>query len=294
VRTAILERERTGGPGAVAGRILSSEAGWQVSDVICSLGPGDRSFEEGHNSYCVAAVLSGVFSYRSTYGAVHLQPGSLLLGNSGQCYRCSHEHGMGDRCLAFHFTGNFLEEVAAGLPGRRPSLRFSAHRVPPIRPLQPLIAKMQSCLGPVARTPPEFREIVLDLAGSVLALLRDGDIKAVHQVSYADQRRINAAVRYIEENYDRSALSLDELAQVAKLGVYHFIRAFQTLVGITPHQYVLCTRLFAAARRLRATREQVIELAYRVGFNDLANFNRSFRQTFGLSPTAYRGRPAPV
>src|SRR4030095_15634059 len=78
--------------------LLARGDGWTVSDVICTAGPNDRAFEEQHSQMCIAAVISGSFQYQSPFGRELMTPGSLLLGNVGQYFRCSHEHGVGDRC----------------------------------------------------------------------------------------------------------------------------------------------------------------------------------------------------
>src|SRR5215470_14489356 len=84
--------------------LLASGPGWRVEDVVCSAGPHDRPFEEQHDLVCVAAVRRGTFEYRTPDGRATLVPGALMLGNPGACFECSHEHGVGDRCLSFHFT----------------------------------------------------------------------------------------------------------------------------------------------------------------------------------------------
>jgi AraC-like DNA-binding protein len=60
------------------------------------------------------------------------------------------------------------------------------------------------------------------------------------------------------------------------------------LVGITPHQYVLRTRLHRAAVRLRRSGDAISAIAFDVGFNDLSTFNRRFRRVMGVHPGAYR------
>jgi len=44
-----------------------------------------------------------------------MTPGSLFLGNGGECYECGHEHAAGDRCVAFHFTPAFMSSLAETL-----------------------------------------------------------------------------------------------------------------------------------------------------------------------------------
>jgi len=57
---------------------------------------------------------------------------------------------------------------------------------------------------------------------------------------------------------------------------------------MTPHQYVLRTRLHRAALRLQRTREPVSSIALEAGFEDLSTFNRRFRLIMGKTPSAYR------
>jgi AraC family transcriptional regulator len=60
------------------------------------------------------------------------------------------------------------------------------------------------------------------------------------------------------------------------------------LVGMTPHQYVLRTRLHRAALLLRRTDQPVAGIAFDCGFGDLSTFNRRFRRVMGASPSDYR------
>ncbi|WP_428493042.1 helix-turn-helix transcriptional regulator [Rhodopila sp.] len=69
---------------------------------------------------------------------------------------------------------------------------------------------------------------------------------------------------------------------------YHFLRTFRRVVGMTPHQFVLRTRLQNAAVALRRSRRPVLEVALDAGFADLSTFNRRFRRVIGMTPRAYR------
>ena len=59
---------------------------------------------------------------------------------------------------------------------------------------------------------------------------------------------------------------------------------------MTPHQWLLRTRLREAAQRLATSRAPVTQVALDVGFDDLSNFIRSFRAEFGVPPSRYRAR----
>jgi AraC family transcriptional regulator len=69
---------------------------------------------------------------------------------------------------------------------------------------------------------------------------------------------------------------------------YHFLRTFRRVAGMTPHQFILRTRLQDAAVRLRQSSQTILDIALDAGFADLSTFNRRFRSIMGMTPRAYR------
>jgi len=271
---------------ALSSRLLASGTGWRVQDVVCTSGPHDPPFEEQHDGMCIAAVTGGTFRYRSSLGAAVLAPGALLLGNDCHCFECSHEHGVGDRCLSFRLAPEFLETVVSSVPGARHT-SFSVPRLPPDDRLLPVIAAAE-----VARDDGDagtLEELALRIAGAVCGALNEAHARAPTPGA-RDERRVSAALRHIEACADEP-LSLAELAGIAAMSPYHFLRTFRALVGMTPHQFILHTRMNRAVVRLRRTSENVSAIAFAAGFSDLSTFNRRFQRIFGLSPSAYRAQP---
>jgi len=269
---------------AVTSTIVASGPGWQVTDVVCGSGPRDRPFEEQHHGVSIATVMRGSFQYRTRQGSAVLVPGALLLGNAGACYQCGHEHGIGDRCLAFHMTPQCYEEAVAETAGAR-SIALSQPSLPPLPQLVGVLAEAQAaCDDGDAEA---FDEIRMRLTGAVAALLAPlGHRRAP---SAQDERRITAAVRHIEAHAE-DKLGIAALARVAAMSPYHFLRTFRQVTGVTPHQFILRTRLRRAASRLRTGDEQIASIAFDCGFNDLSTFNRRFRRVIGVTPGDYRSR----
>jgi AraC-like DNA-binding protein len=85
-----------------------------------------------------------------------------------------------------------------------------------------------------------------------------------------------------------SELSVEQLASVSGLSPYHFLRTFEAVTGVTPHQYILRTRLREAAIRVATDRNKILDVALDTGFGDVSNFNRAFKGEFGMSPRVYR------
>jgi AraC-like DNA-binding protein len=66
------------------------------------------------------------------------------------------------------------------------------------------------------------------------------------------------------------------------------------VTGTTPHQYLLRTRLRAAATRLISGTERILDVALDAGFGDMSNFSRAFRTEFGVSPPRFPSLSASV
>jgi AraC family transcriptional regulator len=272
----------------LSSRILASGPGWHVRDVVCTTGPGDRPFEEQHNAVCVAAVTQGTFQYRSTRGSAVLSPGALLLGNFGHCFECGHEHGTGDRCLSFQLTPDYLEAIVTG-SGAGQAV-FNVPNLPPTSAFAPLLAMAEAARD--EGNPGEFEELTIALVGAVATALGNAARSTPRTPTSQDERRVTEALRLIEVRAEdlEPRLSMTELASEAGMSPFHFLRVFRQIVGMTPYQFILHTRLHRAAVRLRRSREAVSSIALEAGFGDLSTFNRRFRRVMGLSPSAYRAR----
>jgi AraC family transcriptional regulator len=251
-----------------------------VVEVLCTSGPGDLSIEERYWSVAISLVLSGTFSYRSAKGSLLMSPGALLLGNAGHTYQCSHEHGEGDRCLSFQFDPALFEDLARDCGVAK--TYFSCDRLPPLRATAQLTARAVAAM----QMQDSFEELALELGGAALRICQDITPAPVAATKRAETR-IAEVLRHLESSAVQ-CLPLEDLARMAGLGRYHFLRVFKSVTGVTPHQWVLRARLRDAARRLATSRSPVTEIALDAGFTDLSNFIRGFVAEYGVSPRKYR------
>jgi AraC-like DNA-binding protein len=238
---------------------------------------------------CIAVVTGGTFTYRTTCGTAVLAPGATLLGNDGHCFECGHEHGIGDRCLSFRFSPEFVESVVSELPGAR-RLAFNQPNLPPLPQLIPVVADAVAARDGSGEA--SFEELALSVIAKVgIALIGvDSSVRTnrlPRSPTHRDQRRVTEALRRIEAKCDQP-LTLQELAREAAMSPYHFLRIFHAVAGMAPHQFLLHTRLQRAAVRLSSTTDRISAIALEAGFSDLSTFNRRFRRLLGASPGAYR------
>lgn len=94
--------------------------------------------------------------------------------------------------------------------------------------------------------------------------------------------KIQQVLSYINEHLSEE-LSVEQLADLAYLSKYHFMRLFKAQTGSTVHAYVRQKRLLHAARLIREG-TSVGKAAADSGFGDYSAFHRAFRENFGISP----------
>ncbi len=263
-------------------QLLAGGAGWRALDVWCDAGPADAPFEEQHDSICMAIVLTGTFSYRSSRGASTLAPGAVLLGNPGDCFECGHQHSVGDRCLSFQFDPAFYESILAVVPGAA-RLPLETPALPPHARRAHLLPQADAALD----DPTAVEEFAYELAGCIAATVVDASPDSAPRCR--NTGRIEELVHWIERDADQK-LPLTGLARQAGMSPFHLLREFKRVVGMSPHQFVLAQRLRRAARRLRQSDDPVLTVAIEAGFSDLSEFNRRFRRVLGVTPTAFRAR----
>ena len=275
------DRREMNQPRAPEARLLSVGEGWTVNDVVCTAGPRDRAFEEQHSQTSIAVVVSGTFQYRTSTGGELMTPGSILLGNPGDSFACGHEHGVGDRCIAFHYSDEFRAKAEVA-PAR---LHFRVPRIPAISALASLVAKV-SMFAEDSSDHARIEEVAYEVFARATSV-QNGFTARELESQPSSVARVTRVLRAIEAQPDRPH-SLTEMAATARLSPYHFLRCFRQLTGTTPRQYLLRMRLRTAAIRLKQKTTRILDVAFDCGFADVSNFNRAFRSEFGMSPRAYR------
>ncbi|MBP0112413.1 helix-turn-helix transcriptional regulator [Bradyrhizobium vignae] len=249
-----------------------------VSEFRCDAGPGDTPFAECRTGHSIAYVRSGSFGCHCRAGFFELVAGSLLIGAPGEEYTCTHEHVSGDVCLGFFFS----EDLVDALGGRRETWQIGA--TPPLPELM--------VLGELAQTAADGNsDLGLDEIGQILAGrfvdVVSGKARKPATPTARDRRRAVEAALWIDDN-SHAELDLEQAAKQAGLSPFHFLRLFSSVLGVTPHQYLVRSRLRHAARKLADDDTAVTDIAYDVGFGDLSNFVRTFHRAAGVSPTKFR------
>lgn len=250
-----------------------------VDDYRCSAGPHDEPFVERHESFDVAYVRRGSFGYCARGERFELVAGSVLASHPGDEYVCTHEHhDGGDECLSFHLGPDLADGVGGGA---------RVWRVGCVPPLPQLMV-----IGELAQAASEGRtdlgldELALSFAARFVDVV-SGRERRAPAARTRDRRRAVDAAMWIEA-HSPEPVDLARAAREVGLSPFHFLRLFSRVLGVTPHQYLVRSRLRRAARLLCDEERSVTDVAMEVGFGDLSNFIRTFHRVAGVSPSGFR------
>lgn len=100
---------------------------------------------------------------------------------------------------------------------------------------------------------------------------------------------IREAQMFIENNY-QDKITVDQLASMFALGRRNLERRFKKATANTVVEYIQRVKIEAAKMSLESSRENVNEVMYKVGYNDIKAFRTTFKKITGLSPVEYRNK----
>jgi AraC-like DNA-binding protein len=249
-----------------------------VSDFRCTAEPGDRPFAERYACHSVSYVRKGSFGCHSRGRSFELVAGSILVGHPGDEFTCTHDHVCGDECLSFFFSPELVEAIGD---------RGEVWRIGAAPPLPELMV-----LGELAQAAADGRsDVGLDEVGQWFASrfveVVSGRPREPKPATARDRRRAVETALWIDA-HSHQEIDLDAAAAQAEISPFHFLRLFSSVLGVTPHQYLVRSRLRHAARLLADHELSVTDVAYDVGFGDLSNFVRTFHRAAGVSPRRFR------
>ncbi|WP_373056525.1 AraC family transcriptional regulator [Zunongwangia sp. H14] len=104
---------------------------------------------------------------------------------------------------------------------------------------------------------------------------------------FENSDKIKTIYEYVQENY-QNKISLNEMAALINMSPVSFNRFIKKRTGKTFIEYVNDTRIGYAARWLIEKDLSIAEVAFKCGFNNIANFNRVFKKTKNCTPSQYR------
>ena len=250
-----------------------------VIDYKCTASPADRPFAESHGRYSLAYVRKGSFGCHASGKSFQLVAGSFLVGYPGDEYICTHEHhDHADECLSFQLSEGLVDAIGG------PPAPWRSGALPPLAELMVLGELAQASAA--SRANLALDEVGVSLVARFLETVSEREDRT-GAPGPTDRRRAVEAAQWIDA-HSGAEIDLAEAARFAGLSPFHFLRIFSDALGVTPHQYLVRSRLRRAARLLADEERPITDVALDVGFADLSNFVRTFHRAARVSPRAFR------
>lgn len=263
----------------MSAKMLLQHEKLSVIDYRCSMGPDDRPFVEQHRNHSISYVRKGSFGYDTRGHSHELVAGSVMIGHANDEYVCSHPHHIcGDECLSFHLSPELADDIGVD----ENALHLGS--VPPLPELM-VYGELAHAAGR------RKNDLGIDEAAMLFVSrfieTASGQSRRPLQASARDRRRAVESALWIDAHADRD-VDLGGAAKQAGVSSFHFLRLFSGALGVTPHQYLVRSRLRRAARLLADDARSITSIAFDVGFGDLSNFVRTFHRAAGISPRGFR------
>ena len=258
-----------------------------------------------HDEYLICAQLEG-HEECQVAGKLHtFSAGDLVLINPQQVHTGNARGSSDLDYITLYVDRAVVNGLATELDAPQRSPEFTLVRAggrrelaAQLRGLLELVGRLRSQgtgpQGQVAADPVQELEIEVALQGVVarafaeFSNLREPLLRSTNRIAHRRIARVLEHVRAQGEASNPTALSLDELAAIADLSKFHFLRQFTQAVGMTPGAYLRTLRLCHAARKLRRSKASILEIALGVGFADHPSFSRAFARHMGMTPSQYQ------
>ncbi|MGZ8550786.1 MAG: helix-turn-helix domain-containing protein [Chitinophagaceae bacterium] len=257
------------------------------------------------NTYSIKYVIQGTEHYFVNGKKYSVSAGRFLLINKDQPIGTLVNSKKKTSGFCIHFTENALKDLLSLLTHTETQLLDNEATVPYLPDFEQLLyldsenqlgsslKKMASQFMASTHTFATDSQLVFEQLAKPLLLLQNNvhplekNIKAYRSSTRKELfRRLELAREYI---IDSDSPDTRTIAQIAMLSPSHFTRAFHSVYGESPHQYILRLKLEKAVTLLRNKKQSLTELAFECGFGDLSTFSKTFKKVYGMSPTTFPG-----
>lgn len=237
---------------------------------------GYRLARDSYDSFLMMYILKGTCFVTVGSHTMQAMTGQLIFLD---CY-APHAYGTdsGFEALWIHFDGPMARSFYETIVSEKGSLLYPAHPDAIHRSLYNIYDTFRS-RAPIAED---------QISGTITNILSDLlSSEKAQQVSGKTQIGISEAISHINKYFYKS-ITLQELADIAALSPYYFSRVFARETGMTPHKYLISTRMANAKFLLKTSQMSVKEIAIRSGFSDESGFCTAFKKQEGMTPKEYR------
>jgi len=242
-----------------------------------------RERPEGSLSYIIMYCIAGEGWVRLNQNKLHLMhKGSIIVipANTPHAYGSSESHPW--TIYWFHMRGEnaptFFEGIDSFTAPSQVSVEKSTQIIELFHESYELLEKGYSLNHII---------YVSQLACHLAALIRFSQQQPKMSKSRQIKHDIEESLQYMSTHIEQQ-VTLQELAEQAKLSVPHYSMLFKDATGYSPIDYFLRLKIQRACQYLDLTDQSIKEISHQLSFQDPYYFSRIFKKIIGKSPSAYR------
>ena len=232
--------------------------------------------EHYHESFCISFIRSGVETLKMEAGSIYSPAGTISLTNPYEIHANPIESG--EQELSFDTLYLSQELVDHYLKHKKSSFYQRVYQdIDLLKGFERIKEAMIQ---------PHFADQLENSLANFLQLLNRSENSGKNELAVSLHAKWSELILYIDQHL-RKKLSLEMLADFVHMDKYHFSRKFRRKFGMSPINYVLMKKVFAAKKQISADSE-LTGIAYDFSFADQAHFSKTFKKFIGISPNSYK------
>ncbi|MEG7529785.1 MAG: AraC family transcriptional regulator [Hungatella sp.] len=244
-----------------------------------------------HNSYEIYLLLEGEISYFVEQSCYHMKPGDVIIFTSQEIHKATNLKDTPFTRMVLHINPLFIWQFCTG----QTNLLGCFHQHRPGANNRISLSLEQQFLFQTyfhqmeAQSAQESYGTDLRAITALIQLLlmvNECFLNSHDQLPDVYSHRIQPVMAYIDQHLSE-ALSLESISTACSLDKYYLSHLFKKETESTIFQYILVKRI-AQAKELLSLGSSVTEACQQSGFNDYANFIRSFKKVTGYSPGHFK------
>lgn len=249
-----------------------------------------------HFNFEIMYVNSGSGVYTTSNAEYPMQPGDVFVFSSNEFHLITNIGTEGLQITNLHFNPQFIRSFRSdNNTNINLQLCFSHHpdfcnRIPAdnATKLLPILLQLEE----------EFIHQNVEYVLSIKTYIQFFLISLVRNHNYLDLQTnvtheqihtIQRTLKFIDEHFSEK-ITLQEISSLARLSPTYFSALFKQVVGLSLWSYINSKRIDKAARLITSENFEgnMLEVAIECGFNNTANFNKTFKKITGMTPSEYK------
>ena len=237
-----------------------------------------------HEGFAVGVIEKGALEFDYRGERLIASPGSINLANPGEAHNGHAATETGWTYRMFYMDTDLLRQAASEITGHHRDIPFFQAGVIHDTRLARSICQLHMDMEQQDISLIEQESRMLWMLTQLI--LRHADPPPALRSVGQEHQAVKRTREYIRAHYDEN-ISIRELARVAHLSPFHFIRVFRDETGLPPHAYLTQIRI-AEAKKFLGKGWPVASVAYETGFTDQSHLTRHFKRIVGIPPGRYR------